>query len=180
MKYRYVLGAALAMGAASLALADGASDLVAFLKKFEPKVQQAFAKEDAAFFEKISTPGFTYVDSAGNTQNKAQSMQGMKQMFAMSTNVKAKFTRGAVSAKGNTGTARYKGFFSMDVKGPDGKVAKMTMSTQTVETYRKSGNMWLVHQIKETAPSKMTMNGKPFDPAMMAPPPPPAPNKRGG
>lgn len=175
MKFRYFFGATLVMGAA-LALADGAGDLINFLRKFEPKVCQAFMKEDAAFFEKISTPGFTYVDATGKTENKAQSMQGMKMMFGMASNIKAKFTRGAVSVNGNTGTARYKGNFSMDVKDPSGKTAKMTMETQTIETYKKSGNMWLVHQIKETAPSKMMMNGKPFNPAA----PPPVPVKKGG
>ena len=63
----------------------------------------------------------------------------------------------------------------MDVVGPDKKTAKMTMETLTLETYKKSGNGWLVHQIKETAPSKMMMNGKPFNPAA-----PPAPPKKGG
>lgn len=175
MKFRYIFGATLAMGTAAFALADGAGHLVNFLRRFEPRVCQAFAKEDAAFFEKISTPGFTYVDATGKTETKAAALAGMKQMFAMSSNIKAKFDRGAVSVNGNTGTARYKGHFSMDVKGPDGKTAKMTMETQTLETYQKSGDKWLVHQIKETAPSKMTMNGKPFNP--MAPPAPP---KKGG
>lgn len=175
MKFRYVLGASAVLGAAAMALAEGTSDLIGFLKKFEPKVQQAFMKEDAGFFEKISTPGFTYVDATGKTENKAQSMQGMKMMFGMASNIKARFDRGAVSVNGNTGTARYRGFFSMDVKGPDGKTGKMTMETQTIETYKKSGNMWLVHQIKETVPSKMMMNGKPFNPAA-----PPAPPKQGG
>ena len=176
MKFSYVLAASAVLGAAAMALADGTSDLIGFLRKFEPKVEQAFMKEDASFFEKISTPGFTYVDATGKVENKAQSMQGMKMMFGMASHIKAKFTLGAVSVKGDTGTARYRGNFSMDVKGPDGKTAKMTMETQTLETYKKSGNGWLVHQIKETAPSKMMMNGKPFNPAA----PPPAPVKKGG
>ena len=111
MKFSYVLGATAVLGAAAMALADGNAGLINFLRSFEPKVCQAFMKEDASFFEKISTPGFTYVDATGKVENKAQSMQGMKMMFGMSSNIKARFERGAVSVNGNTGTARYRGFF---------------------------------------------------------------------
>lgn len=178
MKFRYICGAALVLGATAVALADGTGDLTNFLRRLEPQVSKAFAKEDLAFFQNISTPEFTYVDHTGKSENKTQSMASLKQMFAMSSNIKAKFTRGAVSVKGNLGTARYKGHYSMDVQGPDGKKAKMSMESMTLETFKKVGNKWLVHQIKETSAGKMMMNGKPFNPG---PPPPVAkpPSKSG-
>jgi ketosteroid isomerase-like protein len=179
--FKFVFGGGLVLSVAALSMASSASEeLRTFLRKLEPQICKAFANEDVKFFAAISTDDFTYTDSKGVTQNKKQSLEGMKQMFGMSSNVKAKFSLGTVSAKGNAGTAKYLGHFTMDVAGPNGKPQKMEMHTFTNETYKKVGSKWYVQKIVEYKEGKMTMNGKPFDPSKMAPPPSkPAPVKKG-
>jgi hypothetical protein len=173
MKFRSVFVATLGFGMAALSLADdAANDLRAFLNRFEPQVVKAFAKKDIKFFERISTSDFKYVDSNKVAQEKKAALEGMKQFFAMSSAIHVKFNRGKIAAKGNSGSVDYHSIFTSDVKGPDGKNHKMRMETWTTETYRKVKSAWLVAKIQETKPAKISMDGKPFDPSKMAPPPP--------
>jgi hypothetical protein len=171
---RFKLAFALSSLVSLFALAAASSsnaDFKKWLTGFSKQVSAAFAKKDAAFFERISTPDFSYTDSAGRKEDKKTSMANMRQMFAMSDSVQAEFKVLSVSVKGNTARANVDGHFVTVMKpGEDGKKHTMDMTTHTMETYKKSGKTWLIQKIVETRPGKALMDGKPVDPSKMGAP----------
>lgn len=163
--------AAAALTTAALAK-DANSDFKKFLVQFFPKLEKAFAKMDAAFFDKVTTPDFTET-MMGQTMTKQQSLANMKQQSQMMESCKAKFKLLSAKVVNGKGIAASKGSFVMVMKPMSQGAAKQTMTIdmQTQETWVRSGGTWKLQRLVEVGKSKMTMNGKPFDPTKMAPPP---------
>lgn len=156
---------------------DANSDFKRFLKQLLPKLEKAFATKDASWFDKMTTPDFTEV-MMGQTMTKQQAMAGMKQQFQTVESCKAKFQILTAKVVNGKGLASAKGNFIMIMKpGADKKKHTMTMSMKTKETWVRSGNAWKLQKLEEQGQGKMLMDGKPFDPSKMMPPPPPAPVK---
>jgi hypothetical protein len=47
----------------------------------------------------------------------------------------------------------------------------MVMDMKTKETWVRAGSGWKLRKLEEQGQGKMLMDGKPFDPSKMAPPP---------
>ena len=153
--------------AATVFAFDALSDFKTAVNKMLPQVAKAFEKEDLKYFESTSTPDFTYVMADGTKMEKKAAMGQMKQMFASADHIKAKLGASKHMVKGTTAACDVEGHYSMTMKTPDGKSHKMTTSEWTRATFRKVGAKWMMSQMKETKPSQMMMDGKPFDPSKM-------------
>lgn len=172
-RFRSLFIATLGMGLAVSSFAfDALSDFKAFLKKSEASTAKAFANKDASYFEKVTTPDFTYTSFNGPKMNKKQAIAQMKAQLSTAQSIKARFKSSNVALRGNTATVDTINYFDMKISGPDGKPHAMKLTSYSKETYRKVGAKWLLALIVETKAGKMTMDGKPFDPSAMGGPPP--------
>lgn len=171
-RFKFLFLSAVAFGTTLSALAgDTLSEFKAFMKQMGPKVIKAFETENIGFFEKISTPDFK-VQEGKTVMNKQQAMAQMKQMFEMSSNMKAAFRTLSMKLEGRNGVAVTDGKYTFDMKTPDGKTHKMAMQQKMTEKYRKTPQGWKIFMIINHEGGKMTMDGKPFDPSVLGGPPP--------
>ncbi|MBI5705588.1 MAG: nuclear transport factor 2 family protein [Armatimonadetes bacterium] len=164
----------IALAALALSTAAFADDTAAFKKEYMasiPKTVAAFKNKDISYFEKMSTKDFTYVGKVEGTQDKKTAMAGLKQMFGMAKSVDYKPKVLKITAKGNAAVVSLEETFSSAIDMGDGKAHKMVAVGWADEHFRKEGGKWMLAKIVETKAGKMTLDGKPFDPAMMAPPP---------
>ena len=152
---------------------DANADFKKFLTGMLPKVVKAFETKNVKFFDSISTADFTETEM-GKTMNKAESMAGMSQMFKSAKTIKCSFKLDSSSVKGDTGTAMTSGRMTaiMNPTKPKGKPSTMVADMWMKETWVKDGKGWKIKHIDEAKPSKMTMDGKPFDPSKMGGPAP--------
>lgn len=159
------------MTAATAALfvsALAATDLKTFLLRETPKMEKAFMTGDVSYFEKISTKDFTMTEM-GQTVDKKTSLDQMKQMNQMMKMKKIKTKLVSAVTKGNVGTAvttMYAEATMAPMKKGD-KSHKMVTEAFYTETWVRVGNGWKVQKIVATKPTKMLMDGKPFDPSKM-------------
>ncbi len=154
----------------SLALArDESSEFKKFMAATLPKAKKAFNSKDLKFFETTAAPDFVE-KSMGKTVNRQQSMANMKQMFAGAKSMNCWFELQSASAKGGVGIAmthsRMTAIMNPMKKG-DKKTHAMKGEGWTKMTWVKMGKTWKLKMIEDAKPSKMTMDGKPFDPSKM-------------
>jgi hypothetical protein len=169
--------------AVGLAVPTFAGDSLADFKKFlaaeEPKAAKAFETENIGYFTACTTPDFT-MTAMGKTTKKKESLQSLKMFFDMASNIKASFKMGKVTASADVGTVDTEGNTTYDMTGPDKKTHKGTMMEWYTETWKKQGNSWKLSKMVSTRPPKMTMDGKPMNPNMMAAPAKPPVKHKGG
>ena len=151
---------------------DANSDFKKFLVQLMPRLEKAFATKDASFFDKMTTPDFTEV-MMGQTFTKAQSMANMKQQFQTVESCKAKFKVLSSKVVGNNGFSSARGRFVMIMKpmSKGDKKHTMEIDMKTKETWVRTPAGWKLKKLEELGKGKMLMDGKPFDPSKMAPPP---------
>jgi hypothetical protein len=103
--------------------------------------------------------------------NYDQMLASMKQGLGMMKSM-SKVSAKLMSLKQGKTTATAVTMHEMVGKmlGPDEKSHSMTYSGTSNDTYRKVNGKWLMAKMEWTK-TKMTMDGKPFDPSQMAPPP---------
>ncbi len=147
---------------------DRNSEFKAFMMKMLPRVDKAIETKNYKFFEAISAPDFTETDM-GKTFNRKQAMAQMKQEMSTVKSSTCKFKLLSSNVSGNVGNANTFGSMTMVIK-PMKKGDKnhtMHMDVWMKETWVKSGNGWKIQHLEEAKPSKVTRDGKPFDPSKM-------------
>lgn len=171
MNTRFALIALAALALVTAAFADETADFKKEYMASIPKTVAAFKNKDISYFEKMSTKDFTYVAKVEGTQDKKTAMAGLKQMFGMSKSIVYKPKVLKVSAKGNSAVVSLEETFDTVIDMGDGKAHKMVAVGWADEHFRKEGGKWMLCKIVEPKAGKSTMDGKPFDPSKMAPPP---------
>jgi ketosteroid isomerase-like protein len=147
-----------------------AQSLRASITTTNTQVANAMKKKDFAALNKAIkgtvTPNFVYVEN-GQKQNVDQMLANMKMGIGMMKKVtvaQAKVL--SLKEKGNTGVAKAQHTIGGLIPGPDGKTQTMVVTGTVEETYVKQGGKWKMSKMHWLS-QKMTMNGKPFDPAAM-------------
>jgi len=147
---------------------DANSDFRDFYRHMLPKIEHAFVARDADFFKSIATPDFTEKEM-GRTMTGKEAIAEMKGMFAMCKSVKCKLNVVSTKAKGDSATAVSHGVMHSVLKpnGPKDKEHHMNAEMWMKETWVRSGNTWKIKMIEDAKPTKITMDGKPFNPNQM-------------
>lgn len=125
----------------------------------------ALAKEMKA----TVTKDFVYIEKGvkGPPQNVDQVIAGIKMGLSGMTKVTvAKATVHSLKQKGNTAVAKGEHTIAGITMGPDKKPHTMVIVGATEDTYVKQGGKWKMSKMVWLS-QKMTMDGKPMDPAMM-------------
>jgi len=152
---------------ASVFAGDNLKTKIAVMNK---EVAASFLKNDGLkTFEKITrgavTSDFKHIGD-GQTMGYDQMLTTMKQSMAMLKVTSCKATTSHISEKGNKATSISKHDMRATMTGPDKKNHKFHMWGTTRDTYSKEVNTWKL-AIMDWSESKMTMDGKPFDPTKM-------------
>jgi hypothetical protein len=132
-----------------------------------PKLENAFHTKNAKFFATISTADFTE-KGMGHTYTRKQSMAEMKSMFAQSESIQCSFKILSTMVTGEVGiatTSAHMVAIMKPMKKGD-KSHRMVMDMVQKETFVRKGGGWKVKMIEDSKPTKMTMDGKPYNPKM--------------
>ena len=134
------------------------------------KIGNAMKKKDMKAFEKIVKAGITsdfkYIEN-GQTMTFDQMFQMMKASFTTMDKVTMAETKIlSVKESGKTATAKVRHTMVGTMKLQDNKTHKFTMTGVSVDSYKKIGKEWKM-SVMDWKESKMTMDGKPFDPSKM-------------
>lgn len=158
----------LAISIAALCLAgSAAASLKSEIEAMNVQLSKAFLKRDMAMFNRITsssvTKDFKYTEE-GRTMNYEQMLAEMKMGFSNFKSITvSKTVVVACSEKGNTGSAKSRHRMAGEMMGPDKKPHKFTYTGVSNDTFRKEGGKWKIATMNWTE-TKMTMDGKPFDP----------------
>lgn len=133
----------------------------------------AMKKKDFAALSKAMkascTKDFVYIEKGvkGPPQNIDQVIEGIKMgLSSMSKVTVADAKILSLKEKGNTGWAKAQHTMGGITAGPDKKNHTMIIVGTVEETYVKQGGKWKMSKMVWLS-QKMTMDGKPMDPAMM-------------
>lgn len=134
------------------------------------KIGNAMKKKDMKAFEKIVKAGvtsdFKYIEN-GQSMTFDQMFQMMKSSFTMMDKVTTAENKIlSLKESGKSATAKVRHTMAGTMKLQDNKVHKFTMTGVSHDTYKKVGKEWKM-SIMDWKESKMTMDGKPFDPTKM-------------
>lgn len=161
------------VGVIGLALCANAAgqSLKASIEAGNKQIEKALLSKDIAKFEKVVRPmmtkDFVHVEN-GQSMNFDKMVETMKQGYGMLdkiTKVKASATQ--IKESGKTGSCIMAHEMTGTVKGGDKKTHVLAFVGHTKNSFRKEGGKWLMSRM-EWVDQKMTMDGKPFNPA---PPP---------
>jgi len=131
-----------------------------------PTMERAMEKGDVSFFDKISSDDFTYTMD-GQTSNKKDSLDQMKQMFGKVKKISYHYKPTSFKVDGDMATVTGSESMTAWMKpGPDKKKHVMRAKGKTVEAWKMVDGKWLITSITENG-SKMTMDGKPMDMSQM-------------
>ena len=130
------------------------------------KMVAAFKKCDAKAALACFAPD-AKVTMEGQTMTAKQFAEGAKQWFAMTKSIDAKFSDLKVKVNGDTISVDSAYTFSYTAPDMKGKPGKYVSTGRTIDTWVKKKGVWSISEMKETAPSKMTLNGKPYMPPQM-------------
>lgn len=134
------------------------------------KVGAAMKKKDFNALNKavksMVTPDFVYIEN-GQKQNVDTMLANMK----MGIGVMQKVTVASakiltLTEKGNSAKSKAQHTIGGQMPGPDGKPHTMMIVGTVEETYVKKNGKWLMSKMNWLS-QKMTMDGKPVDPAAM-------------
>lgn len=165
-----IIAAALVGVMAVVAIADETADFKKWYAAQMPNAVKAFKTKNLKYFEACSTADFVYM-MGGQKQNKKQAMAGMQQMFSMAETIDAKFAVKTLKANGGKAVVEMTSTYKLNMKpGPDKKKHVLDVTSHERETWVKKGNTWMLKMMEEVKPSTYKMDGKPFNPAQMAPP----------
>src|SRR5688572_17601366 len=161
------LAAAALFFTVSPATADTKSDI----QKVYNKLCAAMKKGDMKTLMASGTSDFK-MKEMGVTKNAEEVRKEMQGMFASGFKInKCVMTVKSVKLKGNTATVKTVSHTdALMPGGPGGKKMHMVGDGVSRDILVKTRQGWKF-KFAETLSNKMTMDGKPFDPSMMAPPP---------
>jgi hypothetical protein len=167
MKQLLVIACGASLMTSALAF-DANSDFRKFAEGMLRKAENAFNTKNISFFEKSATADFTEKEM-GRTVKRADALAEMKSMFSMAKSVNCKFKLLSTKASGNTGIIMTSGHCVMVMmpSKPKAKPSTMVVDMWEKETWVRDGKSWKIKMIEEAKPSKMTMDGKPYDPSKM-------------
>ncbi len=174
MKSWTILGwTALLVLGASAVRADDRKDIEALYGK----LKQALMANNADATLAMETPDFVATGADGRKMNGKQLAAQMKQQAALGKPRKMDIHLDKVNVKGKTASVTTTFSFESVITGMGGQAAPkarphvMAMSGSIHNDLVKTPQGWKFKTMQEKA-GKMTMDGKPFDPAMMAGGPP--------
>jgi hypothetical protein len=148
-----------------------ADPLRAQIESSDRKIHACFMRKDADGFAKLVesnvAPGFRHIENGRSIDFKTM-VSMVKQSFAMFKKVTRSDTvLISLKEKGDRAVAVTSHVMAGTVSGPDHKPHTMSFSGRTTDTYVKKGGKWLLSSMDWGSSSKMTMDGKPFDPTKM-------------
>lgn len=163
-----ILAAAAIACCPALALAqDQNNEFRKFIAGMVPKATKAFASKDIAFFQKMTAADFSFKQYGRPVSPRKAALGELKMMFDSMKTIKVKDTVLSASAAANVGTVKIASYM-IGVSKPtpqDKKARKVEMWSYTRETWTRTPEGWKLKMIEETKPGKMTMDGKPYNPA---------------
>lgn len=162
---------ALALSAMTLpVLADLKSDIVTMNAKVSKALKAKDFKAFAAATQNSVTKDFKHVEN-GQSMDYKTMLAMVKESFGMMEKMESVSVKVlSVTEKGNTGTSKENHHMAGTMKMPDGKSHKVVFDGITICKYVKQNGKWMMSRM-EWSGQKMLMDGKPFDPTKMAPPP---------
>ncbi len=172
-----VLGSLMAMAATSALAQQAPKDIQAFYTKIE----KAFNAEDVKTIMACGTKDFKFKQKNGPATDAKATGEMLKAQFDAPGKMKTTMKIESCKVTGNTATVVGTMNMAGKMPGPDGKPHEMTGWSKTKDSLVKEGGQWKIKLI-DTLEEKMTMDGKPFNPAAMsggAPPPPSKAPKKG-
>ena len=148
-----------------------AQSLKKAIHRMNVDVTRALKNKDMAKFEKITRPNvtsdFKHIDM-GKTQSYDEMLTDIKQSFGMIQKfTSASATTNKIRINGDTATSVSHHRMAGIMMGPDNKKHRMLMVGATHDTYRKEDGKWKL-AVMEWFNEKMTLDGKPFNPAAMS------------
>ena len=152
---------AVAAATCAIAFADDLTDFKKWYAKDTPIMIKAMESKNLAFFEKCSTPDFTYKEASGKTAKKKEAMVGLKQMMDGTESIKYKPKITSTKAVKGTMVVDLINEYTMVMKAPPGgKKSTMWMKSKSRETWVKSGNKWLLKNITDIGTPEVKMDGQ--------------------
>ena len=157
--------AAVALAVPALSRADTKSDI----QKVYDKLSSSMLKGDLKGIMSTATPDFVMKEKT-RTLTAKQALAEMEMMFKSGLKIKAaKMKVKSVTLKGNTAIVNSTGYTEAAMKMQDGKMHQMVQHSTSRDVLVKTPQGWKF-KVAEMISDKSTMDGKPFDPSMMAPP----------
>lgn len=150
----------ISLAAVAVASADTLSEFKTFYKAFIPKQKQAYANKDYKFFDSVIAPNYTYSALGTAKSTRADSMKGMRALFAQATSINSTVKTGEVKASGNSATIVVWNDITIGMTDPSKKPHKMNVKTHYLETWQKKGSKWQMTAMKDLSKMEMSMDGK--------------------
>ncbi len=161
--------------AAALVPAYAGANPRAELQKQYDKMANAMVARDVKGMLAGLSKDFRMTMANGQRMNRQQAEQALQMNAAMiPAGGKATNKIDTITVKGNSATVVGTGTFEASVPGPDGKPGRMKIVSRSRDVWKKTGSTWLMVSSTELS-QQITLNGKPFNPAMMGQPGAPAP-----
>jgi len=177
MMKKFVGSLFFALLACSVLISTTYSDDKALRKEVEglySKVSDLMAKKDISTLVKMMTDDCKFIDARGQTINRQQWETIMKQQMATAKNIKFTFKVQGIQTKGNMLMVKNSWDGSMDIVDAQGKVHKMKIVGQGVDTLVKAKDGWKL-KLSKADKETVTLDGKPVSMEM---PPVPKPDKK--
>lgn len=161
----------LAAAALFFTVAPAAADTKSDIQKLYNKLCTAFKNGDMKLLMSTAAPGFK-MKQQGQTMNAEQARAHMEAMFKSGVKInRCTMKVESIKLKGNTATVKALSHTDALMPGPPGgKKMRMVSDGVSRDILVKTPQGWKF-KFAETVSEKMTMDGRPFDPSMMAPPP---------
>ena len=155
-----IIAFALAASITAIAAADDVADFKKWYMAGGPEVIKAMETKNMAFFNKMTTPDFTYTEH-GKTNKKKEALDGLKQMMDMAEKIKYRFKVESVKKAKGAMIVNLLNEYTMTMKpGTDKKKHVMWMEARSRETWVKSGGKWMLKNITDVGEPKTKMDGK--------------------
>jgi ketosteroid isomerase-like protein len=162
------LAAAATLSATATARADDKSDI----KAAYAKIAKAMKAKDVKGVMAMGTPDFSEKEANGQVMDAKHSEAMMAEQFKMTKSMdEVAMTPKSFDIKGKTAVVASVYTFKGTILTPDGKSHKMVSNGTSKDTLVKTPHGWLFKKV-EMGKDNTLMDGKKFDPTMMAPPKP--------
>jgi hypothetical protein len=150
---------------ASLSSACHAESFESFYKHYLKQVSRAYETGNEKFFDAIATPDFTETQ-AGHTVKRQAAFDEMDQQFKLMKHMTCKYVLVSSKVSGNSATTVSRMRAEIVMK-PDnsGKSHVLSLEESDTETWVTAGSTWKLKHVDAAKPTKIVIDGKPFDPA---------------
>lgn len=162
LRHRSILLACLLiLGAASL-LADATTDARKEIQDRYNRENGAAMKKDAEGLLAYTAPDYVHTDKKGNKMKLEQMRQMMPQLFAITSDIKAKTTITKITVKGKQAKVAVSEHAEMMMTNPQTqKQGKVVADSSSQDVWMKTGKGWMKKSSK-TLTERATFDGKPM------------------